>query len=113
MRTPDEYEQLMKNFRATNSQKTLLTLAHVKLPVRARHSAPSMGSTPFSGARTAGNSRCTAAIKASRTGGTFSSMLPAKAMGGVHPRSLEARTQPPDYQPHQVRKVIALLPQYG
>ena len=68
---------------------TFMALAQ-KLPLRARHNAPSMGSTALSGAITAGNSHRTAEISASRTWGTFSSMLPAKAIGGVHSCWFEA-----------------------
>jgi hypothetical protein len=39
---------------------------------------------PYPALGRSGNSRCTAAIRASRTGATFSSMLPVNAMGGVH-----------------------------
>ena len=85
----------------------------MKLPVRARHSAPSMGSTPFSGACTRGKlalHRCDQSITHGRNIFQYAA---GKGDGRSPPAFARGAPQPPDDQPDQVRKLIALLPQHG
>src|SRR5271168_5281366 len=87
----DEYERRIKDLPAAENRKRFQERWLKGVPVRARHNAPSMGSTALSGVFSAGNSQRTDAMRASRTGGTFSNMLPAKAMGGVQSWLCETR----------------------
>ena len=82
-----------------------------KLPVRARHSAPSMGSTPFwrlHGGKLALHRRHQGITN---RGNVF--QYAACVGDGRGPSGIgRGAPQPPDHQADQVSKILPLLPQY-